>query len=528
MEIVAVSKHRIRCFHEFVPDAMRFWLLIVLSLVWLLSGAAHMASLNYQVGRLSFLQEDAVMIGYMAFIGMNISFPILFRLRFRFTSRTLFLFCTAILIACHIATLYTDHVGVLCLLNLIAGFFRMLAVFEAMVCIQLQLTPTRNYAVFYSVVFLIVQGSSQLFSPVVAELIHAYSWQYMQLMIVALLIATLLIVLLFTRPFCEGKPIPLYGIDWSGFVLWTTILSLILFIITYGKYFEWLESVHIRFAMIALPVVCLLQYFNTITVKRPYISPSAWRYPNLWKILLLFGVIYILQAAPGSLQNSYMASVLGFDQRTVAHLNLWSLAGMCLSAFFCYRFFTIRRGLRPFLVGGYCLFILYMALMYFWINPECNIERFYSLAFIRGFGLLWLYILLTLYVSYIVPFAHNFQALCIIGFMRMSLGTPLGISLIDNLMLYFTRKNTMLLSVELDAPNVQASGLPLSELQGLLTRQVSMLSAREMFGYMLIAALLLLIGLLFERQIKPGFIRLAFPNMTRIRSMIRQSLLKIR
>lgn len=527
MESTTASKHRIRCFRDFVPDAVRFWLLIVLSLVWLLSGSAHMASLNYQVSRLSILQEDAVMIGYMAFIGMNVSFPMLFRLRFRFTTRTLFVFSTVVLIACHGATLYTDSVWMLCLLNLVAGFFRMLAVFEAMVCIQLILTPTRNYAVFYSAVFLIVQGSSQLFSPVVAELIHAFSWQYIHLLIVVLLIITLLTVLLFIRPFREGKPIPLNGIDWTGFVLWTAILSLVLFIITYGKYYEWLESGHLRFATVVLPIVCLLQYFNIRTVKRPYISLAAWCYPNLWKILLLFGIIYILQAAPGSLQNPYMASVLGFDQQTVAHLNLWSLAGMCLSAFICYRFFTVRRRLRTFVVGGYSLFILYLALMYFWINPECNVERFYLPAFIRGFGLLWLYILLTLYVSYIVPFVHNFQTLCIIGFMRMSLGTPLGISFIDNLMLYFTHKNTMLLAAELDAPNVQASGLPIFELQGQLTRQVSMLTVREMFGYLLIAALLFFVGLLFERHIKPGRIRLAFPSMTHIRSMIRQSLSKI-
>lgn len=52
-------------------------------------------------------------------------------------------------------------------------------------------------------------------------------------------------------------------------------------------------------ALVVLVIAGGLQYLNIKTVKRPYISPAAWRYPNLWKILLLFGVIYILQAAPG-------------------------------------------------------------------------------------------------------------------------------------------------------------------------------------------------------------------------------------
>ena len=169
-------------------------------------------------------------------------------------------------------------------------------------------------------------------------------------------------------------------LDWNGFVLWSIILSLILFIITYGKYYEWLASSQIRIALVVLVIAGGLQHLNIKTVKRPYISPAAWRYPNLWKILLLFGVIYILQAAPGLLQNPYMAGILHFDQQNIAYLNYYSLAGMCLSAVICYYYFRNRKGLRPFIIGGYGLFILYLLLMYFYINPECNIERFYNVA----------------------------------------------------------------------------------------------------------------------------------------------------
>lgn len=519
-------KHRIRCFRNFVPDPIRFWMMIVISLIHLLSGAAHMASMNYQVNGLSILPEDAVMAGYMAFIGMNVSFPILFRLRFRFTTRSILLVSTGILILCHSATLQTDSIWSLCLINFIAGFFRMLAVFEAMVCIQLIVTPTRNYAMFYSVVFVIVQGSSQLFSPLVADLIHAYSWRYLHILIILLLAAALLAVAYLIRPYREGKPIPLYGIDWTGFILWSMILSLVLFILTYGKYYEWLASVQIRIAAVALFLAGLLHYFNIRTVKRPYINPAAWRYPKLWKILLLFGIIYILQAAPGSLQNPYMASVLHFDWQHIAYLSYYSLAGMCLSAVICFYYFKNRKRLRPFIIGGYGLFIIYLGLMYFYINPECTIERFYFPAFIRGFGLLWLYILLTLYISYIVPFTHNFQSLCIIGFMRMSLGTPLGMSVIENALFYFTRKNTLLLSPEIDALNTQASAYSLPELQQLVTEQVFMLSVKEMFGYLILGSLIVLTALLCEKKVKRSTFRFSFPGMPGIRSMIRQSLHK--
>ena len=106
----------------------------------------------------------------------------------------------------------------------------------------------------------------------------------------------------------------------------------------------------------------------------------------------------------------------------------------------------------------------------------------------------------------------------------MSLGTPLGMSVIDNLMLYFTRKNTMLLSSEVDALKIQTSEYSLIGLQERITRQVSMLSIREMYGYLIIASLILLVALLFEKKVKLRKFSFSFPSMSSIRYMIRRGM----
>ena len=266
--------------------------MILWSFVFLLSGVSHMATMNVQVGRFSFIQEDATMIGFMAFIGMNIGFPMLFRLRFRFTTRQLMLISAWVVIGCHVCLLLTDNVALLCCVSFIAGFFRMLAVFEAMVCIQLIVTPTRNYAIFYSVVFVIVQGSSQLFTPVITDIVCHSSWVHFQWMVILLLMVTGISIMTLVRHYREGKRIPLYGIDWLGFMLWGVILTALLFIMTYGKYLEWFHSSHIRFTVVVLIASSILQYMNMKSIKRPYINPAAWKYPKLMKIFVLFGAIY--------------------------------------------------------------------------------------------------------------------------------------------------------------------------------------------------------------------------------------------
>lgn len=498
--------------------------MILWSFVFLLSGVSHMATMNVQVGRFSFIQEDATMIGFMAFIGMNIGFPMLFRLRFRFTTRQLMLISAWVVIGCHVCLLLTDNVALLCCVSFIAGFFRMLAVFEAMVCIQLIVTPTRNYAIFYSVVFVIVQGSSQLFTPVITDIVCHSSWVHFQWMVILLLMVTGISIMTLVRHYREGKRIPLYGIDWLGFMLWGVILTALLFIMTYGKYLEWFHSSHIRFTVVVLIASSILQYMNMKSIKRPYINPAAWKYPKLMKIFVLFGAIYIIQAAPGMLQNPYMGSVLKFDQQNIAYLSYFSLAGMIISALLCYVFFRKRKRLRGLIIGGYCLFIAYLAMMYFYINPECNIEKFYFPAFIRGFALLWLYIILTLYISYIVPFVHNFQSLCIIGFMRMSLGTPMGMSLIDNMLMFLQRKNLIVLNAEIDSLNLQAVEIPYNNLVSLVNQQVYLVSVKEMFGYLIAGAVILLIIMLFERRVQISNYKYSFPRMTKIRQLARHLL----
>lgn len=498
--------------------------MILWSFVFLLSGVSHMATMNVQVGRFSFIQEDATMIGFMAFIGMNIGFPMLFRLRFRFTTRQLMLISAWVVIGYHVCLLLTDNVALLCCVSFIAGFFRMLAVFEAMVCIQLIVTPTRNYAIFYSVVFVIVQGSSQLFTPVITDIVCHSSWVHFQWMVILLLMVTGISIMTLVRHYREGKRIPLYGIDWLGFMLWGVILTALLFIMTYGKYLEWFHSSHIRFTVVVLIASSILQYMNMKSIKRPYINPAAWKYPKLMKIFVLFGAIYIIQAAPGMLQNPYMGSVLKFDQQNIAYLSYFSLAGMIISALLCYVFFRKRKRLRGLIIGGYCLFIAYLAMMYFYINPECNIEKFYFPAFIRGFALLWLYIILTLYISYIVPFVHNFQSLCIIGFMRMSLGTPMGMSLIDNMLMFLQRKNLIVLNAEIDSLNLQAVEIPYNNLVSLVNQQVYLVSVKEMFGYLIAGAVILLIIMLFERRVQISNYKYSFPRMTKIRQLARHLL----
>lgn len=108
--------------------------------------------------------------------------------------------------------------------------------------------------------------------------------------------------------------------------------------------------------------------------------------------------------------------------------------------------------------------------------------------------------------------------------MRMSLGTPIGMSLIDNMLLFLQRKNLTVLNSEIDFLNLRAIEMPYNDLASLVNQQIYMVSVKEMFGYLITGAVVLLIIMLFERRVQINNFKYSFPTMKQIRLLARHLL----
>ena len=97
--MVPHRKYRIMAFKDFVPDKLRFIILLLTAILFQLSGSIYLTNLNEIVGDKALTTEDIKFIHTASFIGMTMVFPLLFRIKFRFVSRTfLFLFIAVRLI----------------------------------------------------------------------------------------------------------------------------------------------------------------------------------------------------------------------------------------------------------------------------------------------------------------------------------------------------------------------------------------------------------------------------------------------
>lgn len=243
---MAVNRPRVAYFKEFLPTPVCIFLSMCFATVFQFNGGVFLPVAVQMSSELGCIQEDVMMAGYASFIGMTVIFPILFRLKSRFTTRSILLTVCPILIACNWITMHTDILPVLVVTCFISGFFRMWGTFECFSNMRLSVTPSGNFSVFYPFIYIVVLESIQLSGLVAIHLTDWVHWRYMHGFVMFMLAVVWCCVYFLTRRVRVGKKVPLYGIDWIGGILWVVVLFSIVYVCIYGEFYDWLDSVEIR------------------------------------------------------------------------------------------------------------------------------------------------------------------------------------------------------------------------------------------------------------------------------------------
>lgn len=153
------------------------------------------------------------MAGYASFIGTTLIFPLLFRFKRRFTTRTILMTVCPVLICCNLITMHTNNMLLLTVACFLSGFFRMWGTFECFSNMRLTITPEGNFSVFYPFIYIIVLESIQLSGLTSTYISDWGNWRYMHWMVIGLLIAVWLCVLCLTRHIRVMRKVPLINVD---------------------------------------------------------------------------------------------------------------------------------------------------------------------------------------------------------------------------------------------------------------------------------------------------------------------------
>ena len=128
-------------------------------------------------------------------------------------------------------------------------------------------------------------------------------------------------------------------------------------------------------------------------------------------------------------------------------------------------------------------------------------------------------VFLTSIVQSGLPFLVFPQALTLNGFTGAVMGATLGPAIVGELLRHVMAKNASLLGSVITDFNPDTAHIPLQELFGLVQTQALVVSMKEIFGWLLIVALLsLLIILLSYSSLRPSAI---FPKWQTVRRVLR-------
>lgn len=507
----------------FIPRRLKPYLFIFFVLIIQFSGGVYLAAASDMVGTTALMQEDILMAGYASIIGLAINFAVMFRIKFRFSTRTQLVASGIVLIAANVICAHTTNVPTLVTTCFLAGWFRMQATFACNSTIQLWLTPVRDMSIFFCYVYIIVDSAIQLSGIATIYTAFFLQWEYMHWIMIGLLALMLLMVMIFVKPVRGPMFIPLLGIDWIGSVLWAILMLAFTYICVYGNFYDWWDSTEICVAsFIGLSALCINLWRATF-LHHPYISLRAMKNRNVIRATVVYLIFFTLLATEHVFEHNYAANILGFDETNLIDLNWYVFIGIITGCSFTYFTFALRKWRYKTMTAiAFLLAIFYLAYFYFFIDYGVEKEMLFFPLFCRGAAAVIISIIyLTSIVQSGLPFQIFPQALTINGFTGAVMGATLGPALVGEFLSRIMHKNAALLSAGFTDCNPKATLMQIEQLYGTVQQQALVVSMKEIYGWLLIIAITsLLLILISHNMLRPFAI---FPKWSSIRRILKHT-----
>lgn len=473
---------RVPSFNSYVPRRLQPWIYLLFAFIFQLSGGIYGGAMSHVMGEYSLMREDVLMVIMCNVVGVAMPFPFLFKMKFRFTNRSLLLNAALVIAVCNVLIVWTESLPVMCALSYIAGFFKLCGTFECMSNIQLWMTPKRDFTVFFPLLYCIVLGNIALSPWITEHLIYIYQdWRIINWTMAGAMFTVALVVYVTTHDFRFMKPLPFISVDYLGCLLWSAWMLEFIFFFNYGEYYNWLDSRVMRMDVVLFLVTGYFCISRMMHIRHPYISPEAWRYKRLIPLLILFAFVEFMGSTPKVLQTAFTGGVLHFGNLTTNVLNVVEWGAVIMGCLFCLLWCKVLHWkYTRLLTIGVAAMVGYPVMMYFLIDQGLPIERLYLPTALRSFGNAIFFCMLTVYLEELMPFQHFFMGLTMAGIIRNGPVATMCSGLFS-----FGIRHQM-------ADNM-ARGLPYD------ATQLLMISVRQLYGITcLIAIAVLLIFLIWD------------------------------
>ena len=373
-------------FRDWVPRRIQPWIYVICVFCIQFSGGMYLGALNDIQGSTNFMIEDLLMLLYVNLSGMAVYFPMLFRMKFRFTNRQLLIGSALIIGICNLITMHSTCMPLLLVVCFISGMAKLQGTFEHMSNIQLWITPRRDFAVFFPVLHIVLLTAIEGSAFLAAWMGYHFTWRMMHVTIVGAMCVVIMVQLFLCRPFCPypGR-LSLRGIDVGSGLLISLLMLIVSYVMVYGDYLMWMENSSLRLLVGVSFILAGVILHRLRRVVNPYVDLRIFRQPGVVPVLFIITVSEFLLGLEHTMEEILCAEVLRLEEHTKEELFLWTLPGVYAGVGICLLWLRVLRWkVWRLLAMGFGFILAYTLMFYFTLDMQVGMEHFRLPIMCRG------------------------------------------------------------------------------------------------------------------------------------------------
>ncbi|MEN5193485.1 MFS transporter [Sphingobacterium faecium] len=358
--------HHIPIFKEWLPE----WLARTIIFAILLTSAIGFAlyannpeSIRGYYG----VEPTDVQFSIVLMYGSIASFLALdFRTVKYFTTRKYLLAGLFLNAICYVICFYTKNWTLFLICRFALGISCALITSIVLNLIFPRLPSNRARVIAYTIFYAGLQIISPLCGIYSSVLLHYFDFNFLFLGLLILLVPIIFIVLFTMNSKSRiHKRIPLYDVDFTGYIFYTLICLLVGYILVYGQQFNWMESPLIRTLSAITVIILFLFVIRELTLKRPLVELRLLKTRNVVLGLLILFVFYIFKSTSG-FTYGYLEHILGVDPLHTIPIWIASILATVISMFITSRFVLNGFSLIKIVITGFMIMgMFYIYMLYF-------------------------------------------------------------------------------------------------------------------------------------------------------------------
>ncbi len=472
-------------FRKWVPRRIQPWIYVICAFCIQFSGGMYLGALQDVRGTTNFMIEDLMLLLYANLAGMAVWFPMLFRMKFRFTNQQLLVTSAVVIALCNLITIHTTCMPLLLVVCFIEGIAKIEATFEHMSNIQLWITPRRDFAVFFPVLHIVLLTSIQGSAFLAAWFGYHFTWQMMHVFIVGAMCLVLGVQLFLCKPFCPmPNRISLKGIDYPSGLLITVLMLVVSYILVYGDYKMWMDSRQLRILVGVALVLAGIVVRRLLRVSNPYVDLKLFRIRNVVPILVVVIVGELLLGCEHTLEDILYGEVMRLEEHTKASLLLWTLPGIYIGVAIDLLWLKVLKWkVWKLFAIGFGLILAYAMLMYFTIDMQVNIEQFRLPLICRGASYVIISATLMWALDESAPSLEMFfMGMFVFNIFHMYLGGAAGYGFYTHLFSYFMNDDMVRYGQQLTLTHMDMAHMDMTSLMQQFSHSMMSVAIKQIYG----------------------------------------------